>query len=59
MFQFGVNGGSAGEVGIDNDLLGVQRWLGDVIDHATMNALFNPQAKPIRQKKTTSIAPLP
>ena len=59
MFQFGVNGGSAGEVGIENDLLGVHRWLGDVIDDATMNTPFNPQAKPIRKKKSTSIGSLP
>jgi hypothetical protein len=44
-FQFGVDGGSAGEVGIEGVLLGIHRGLRDVIDDATMNALFNQEAK--------------
>jgi hypothetical protein len=40
-FQFGVDGCSAGEVGVESDLLSVHRWLRDVIDDATMNALFD------------------
>jgi hypothetical protein len=44
-FQFGVDGGSAGEVGVEGGLLGVHRGLRDVIDDATMNALFDQEAK--------------
>ena len=44
-FQFGVNGGSAGEVGVDRGWLGVHRGLRDVINDATMNALFDQEAK--------------
>lgn len=44
-FQLGVDGGSAGEVGLEGGLLGVHRGLRDVIDDATMNALFNQEAK--------------
>lgn len=44
-FQFGVDGGGAGEVGVDGGLLGVHCGLRDVIDDATMNALFNLEAK--------------
>jgi len=44
-FQFGVDGGSAGKVGVEGNLLGVHRRLRDVIDDATMNALFNQEAK--------------
>jgi hypothetical protein len=44
-FQFGVDGDSAGEVGIESGLLGIHRGLHDVIDDATMNALFNQDAK--------------
>lgn len=44
-FQFGVDGDSAGEVGVEGGLLGVHRELRDVIDDATMNALFNQEAK--------------
>jgi hypothetical protein len=40
-FQFGVDRGSAGEVGVEGGLLGVHRGLRDVIDDATMNALFD------------------
>jgi hypothetical protein len=45
-FQFSVDGGSACEVGVEGGLLGVHRWLRGVIDDATMNALFNQEAKP-------------
>ena len=44
-FQFGVDGGSAGEVGVEGGLLGVHRWLRGVIGDTTMNALFNQEAK--------------
>jgi hypothetical protein len=44
-FQLGVDGGSAGEVGVEGGLLGVHRWLRDVIDDTTMNALFDLEAK--------------
>ena len=44
-FQFGVDGGSAGEVGVEGGLLGVYRGLRDVIDDTTMNALFDQEAK--------------
>lgn len=40
-FQFGVDGGGAGEVGVEGGWLGVHRGLRDVIDDATMNALFD------------------
>jgi len=40
-FKFGVDGGSAGEVGVEGGLPGVHRGLHDVIDDATMNALFD------------------
>jgi|GEM_PF-4795065 len=43
--QFGVNGGSAGEVGVEGGLLGVHRGFRYVVDDATMNALFNQEAK--------------
>jgi hypothetical protein len=43
--QFGMDGGGAGEVGVDGGLLGVHRWLRDVIDDATMNALIDQEAK--------------
>jgi len=41
LFQFGVSGGGAGEVGVEGGLLGVHRVLRDVIDDTTMNALFD------------------
>lgn len=44
-FQFGVDGGGVGEVGVEGCLLGVHRGLRDVIDDATMNALFDQEAK--------------
>ena len=44
-FQLGVDAGSAGEVGVEGGWLGVHRGLRDVIDDATMNALFNQKAK--------------
>jgi hypothetical protein len=44
-FQLGVNGGGAGEVGVEGGWLGVHRGLRDVIDDATMNALFYREAK--------------
>ena len=47
-FQFGVDGGSAGEVGVEGGLLGVHRGLRDVIDDTTMNALFDQEAKLFR-----------
>jgi hypothetical protein len=45
LFQFGVDGGSAGEVGVGGGLLGVHRGLRDVIDDKVMNALFDQEAK--------------
>ena len=44
-FQLGVDGGIAGEVGVEGGLLGVYRGLRDVIDDTTMNALFDQEAK--------------
>jgi hypothetical protein len=44
-FQLGADGGGAGEVGVEGGLLGVHRGLRDVIEDATMNALFNQEAK--------------
>lgn len=44
-FQLGVDGGGAGKIGVEGALLGVHRWLRDVIDDATMNALFDQEAK--------------
>lgn len=44
-FQFGVDGGRAGEVGVEGGLLGVHNWLREVIDDTTMNALFDQEAK--------------
>ena len=43
--ELGVDGGSASEVGVEGDLLGIHRRLRDVIDDATMNLLFNQEAK--------------
>ena len=47
--QLGVNGGGASEVGIEGGWLGVHRGLQVVIDDATMNALFDQEAKQITQ----------
>ena len=44
-FQFGVDGGSAGEVGVEGGWLGVHRGLRVVIDDMDMNALFDQEAK--------------
>jgi hypothetical protein len=44
-FQLGVDGGGAGEVGVEGGLLGVHHGLRGVIDDATMNALFDQEAK--------------
>ena len=44
-FQLGVDGGGAGEVGVEGGLLGVHRGLRDVIDDKHMNALFDQEAK--------------
>lgn len=44
-FQFGVDGGSAGEVGVEGGLFGVHRGLRVVIDDEHMNALFYREAK--------------
>jgi hypothetical protein len=44
-FQFGVDGGSAGEVGVEGGLLGVHRGLQVVIGDKHMNALFYREAK--------------
>jgi hypothetical protein len=44
-FQIGVDSGGAGEVGIEGGWLGVHRGLRVVIDNATMNALFDQEAK--------------
>lgn len=35
----------AGEVGVEGGWLGVHHWLRGVIDDATMNALFDQEAK--------------
>jgi hypothetical protein len=40
-----VDGGGAGEVGVEGSLLGVHRGLRDVIDDEHMNALFDQEAK--------------
>ncbi len=45
LFQFGVDGGGTGEVGVEGGLLGVHHGLTDVIDDATMNVLFDQEAK--------------
>ena len=44
-FQLGVDGGSAGEIGVEGGLPGVHRVLRGVIDDVTMNALFDQEAK--------------
>ena len=44
-FQFCVDGGGVGDVGVEGGWLGVHRGLRDVIDDATMNALFDQEAK--------------
>ena len=43
--QLGVDGGGASEVGVEGGLFGVHRGLRDVVDDATMNALFDQEAK--------------
>ncbi len=43
--QFGVDGGSAGKVGVEGGWLGVNRGLRVVIDDEHMNALFDQEAK--------------
>ncbi|WP_313952933.1 hypothetical protein [Accumulibacter sp.] len=40
-----VGGGGAGEVGINGGLLGIQRGFREVMDDATMNALFDYETK--------------
>jgi hypothetical protein len=40
-----VDGGGAGEVGVEGGWLGVHRGLRDLIDDATMNTLFDQEAK--------------
>ena len=40
-FRLGVDGGGAGEVGVEGSLLGVHRGLRGVIDDTSMNALFD------------------
>jgi hypothetical protein len=47
-FQLGVDGSGAGEVGVEGGLFGVHRGLRVVIDDATMNALFDQEAKLFR-----------
>jgi hypothetical protein len=44
-FQFGVDGGSAGEIGVEGGWLGVHLGLLVVIDDKHMNALFDQEAK--------------
>jgi hypothetical protein len=39
--QHGTDGASAGKVGVEDGLLGIHRWLRDVINDATKNALFD------------------
>lgn len=48
--QLGVDGGGAGEVGVEGGLLGVHRGLRDVIDDKHMNALFDQEAKQYRSE---------
>ncbi len=43
--QLGLNGGGAGQVVVEGGLLGVHPGIRDVIDDATMNALFDQEAK--------------
>lgn len=40
-----MDGGGTVEVGVEGGWLGVHRWLRDVIDDATMNALLDQEAK--------------
>jgi hypothetical protein len=40
-----MNAAGAGQASFGGDLLGVHRWLRDVIDDATMNALLDQEAK--------------
>jgi hypothetical protein len=44
-FQLGVDGGGAGDIGVESGWLGVHRGLRDVTDDATMNARFDQEAK--------------
>ena len=46
-YQFGVDGGGVGEVGVEGGWLGIHRGLRDVIDDRVMNALFDQEAKSI------------
>ena len=55
--QFGVDGGGAGEVGIEGRLLGVHRALSGVIDDATMNALFDREAKLFTMRFASKYSP--
>jgi len=48
-FQFGMDGGGAGEVGVEGGWLGVHRGLRSVIDDTSMNALFDQKAKLIHK----------
>jgi hypothetical protein len=45
LFQLGVDGSGAGEIGVEGGWLGVHRGLRDVIDDKHMNALFDQEAK--------------
>ena len=44
-FDLAADGGVALQVCVEGGLLGVHRWLRDVIDDTTMNALFDQEAK--------------
>ncbi len=44
-FQLGVDGGSAGKVGVEGGWFGAHRGLRGVIDDATIQALFDQEAK--------------
>ena len=43
-FRLGVDGGSAGEIGVEGGLFGIHRGFRDAIDDVTMNALFDQEA---------------
>ena len=44
-FRFGVDGGGMGEIGVEGGWLGIHRWLRELIDDTTIQALFNQEAK--------------
>jgi hypothetical protein len=52
-----VDGGGAGEVGVEGGWLGVHRGLRDVIDDMDMNALFYREAKLFLMQIASSTTP--